>query len=114
MYDGSIEGVSNDEDWIVQGSLIDDDGAEVTLTGATMNLWICRQGSPDTPLLSGSTADGKFTLPTPTSFQWAFTPSDMSVLCAGTYDLYFRVIIGGITSQILACAFPVVEGGPSA
>lgn len=113
MYQGSIAPVSNREDWIVTSPLIDEDGTEVTLTGAVMNVWVCPQGCPRSPLLSGSTVDGKITYPTTTMFQWAFTPDDMTVLCAGTYDVYLRVIIDDITTQILACTIPIVEGGPA-
>ena len=113
MYQGALSPVSNREDWIETSPLIDDDGTEITLTGATLQMWVCRQGCPLTPLLSGSTVDGKITLPTATTFQWAFTPDDMTVLCAGTYDVYFRAIISGITSQILSATIQIVEGGPS-
>jgi hypothetical protein len=113
MYQGSIAPVSNREDWIVISPLIDDDGTEVVLTGATIEVWVCQQGFPRSSLLSGSTVDGKITLPTTTTFQWAFTPDDMGVLCAGTYDLFLRVTISSITTQVMAATLPIVEGGPS-
>jgi hypothetical protein len=112
MYQGALEPISNRQDWIEVSPLIDDDGSEITLTDATLKVWICRQGCPTSALLSGSTDDGKITLPTATTFQWAFTPDDLSVLCAGTYDIYFRSTIDDITSQILAATIQVVEGGP--
>jgi hypothetical protein len=114
MYQGSLAPVSNREDWIVQSPLIDDDGSEVTLTDAEINVFVCRQGCPGSALLSGSTDDGKITLPTSTSFQWAFTPDDMSALCAGTYDIFLRAVIDDVTTQILAATIQIVEGGPSA
>ncbi len=114
MYQGSLAPVSNREDWIVTSPLIDEDGTEVTLTDATINVYICRQGCPSTALLEGSTDDGTITLPTSTSFQWAFDPDDMGALCAGTYDVFLRVIIDSITTQILAGTVQIVEGGPSA
>jgi hypothetical protein len=113
MYTGSLAAVSNREDWIAVSPLIDEDGTEVTLTGATFEMFICRQGSPGSTVLSGSTDDGKITLPTTTSFQWAFTPTDMAALCAGTYDVFLRVTIDDVVTQILSCTVPVVEGGPS-
>jgi hypothetical protein len=112
MYQGALSPISNREDWIVSSPLIDDDGSEITLTDATLEMWVCRQGCPQTALLSGSTDDGKITLLDTTNFQWAFTPNDMSVFCAGTYDVYFRATVDGITSQILAATIPIVEGGP--
>lgn len=113
MYTGSLAAVSNREDWIVSSPLIDEDGTEITLTDAALELFICRQGCPGSAVLSGSTDDGKITLPTSTSFQWAFTPEDMSVLCAGTYDAFLRVTIDDVTTQILSCTVPIVEGGPT-
>jgi hypothetical protein len=113
MYTGSLAAVSNKEDWIATSPLIDESGDEVTLTDATIEMFICRQGCPNSSVLSGSTTDGKITLPTATSFQWAFTPDDMSMLCAETYDVFLRVTIDDVTTQILSCTVAVVEGGPS-
>jgi len=113
MYTGSLAPVSNKEDWIAVSPLIDDDGAEVTLTDATFEMFICLQNDPTNSVMSGSTADGKITLPTATTFQWAFTPTDMANLCAGTYDVFLRVTIAGIVTQILSCTVPIVEGGPT-
>jgi hypothetical protein len=112
MYTGALSPISNREDWIETSPLIDDDGTEITLTDATLEMWVCRQGCPQNPLLSGSTDDGKITLPTSTSFKWWFTPDDMSVLCADTYDVFFRATIDSVTTQILAATIQVVEGGP--
>lgn len=114
MYTGSLAAVSNREDWIQTGSLVDDADAEVDLTLATFEMFVCRQGYPDSPVLTGTIANGKITLPTTTSFQWAYTPDDMGTLCAETHDVFLRVTIAGIVTQIMSCTLPVVEGGPSA
>src|SRR3954470_19992009 len=113
MYVGSLAPVSNREDWVAVSPLIDDDDAEVTLTDATFEMFICPQGCPDHAVMSGSTSDGKITLPTTTTFQWAYTPDDMSVLCPGTYDVFLRVMIDGVVTQILSATVPIIEGGPS-
>lgn len=113
MYTGSLAPVSNKEDWIVSSPLIDDDGAEVTLTDATFELFVCRQDRPSEYVLSGSTSDGTITLPTSTSFQWWFTDTQMADLPAGTYDIFLRVTIDDVVTQILSCTVPIVEGGPT-
>ena len=113
MYTGSLAAVSRREDWIAVSPLIDEDNEEVTLTDATFEMFVCKQGCPDNPVLSGSTSDGKITLPSATTFQWAFTPDDMSALCSGTYDVFLRVTIDGVVTQILSCSVPIVEGGPA-
>jgi hypothetical protein len=113
MYTGSLAPVSNKEDWIAISPLVDDDGADVTLTGTTFEMFICREGCPNSSVLSGSTTDGRITFPTTTSFQWWFTADDMGALCAGTYDVFLRVTIAGVVTQIMSCTVPVLEGGPS-
>ena len=112
MYTGSLGEVSNREDWIAISPLIDEDGAEVTLTGATFVMYVCEPTTPDTAILTATTANGKITLPTTTSFQWAFTPDDMDELCEGTYNVYLRVTIDSIVKQILSATVSIVEGGP--
>lgn len=113
MYTGSLAAVSNREDWIAVSPLIDEDGEEVTLTDATFEMFICRPGCPDNAVLTATTANGKITLPSTTTFQWAFTPTDMAVLCAGTYDVFLRVTIDDVVTQILSASVPIVEGGPT-
>lgn len=113
MYTGSLAPVSRREDWIAVSPLVAEDGTNTTLTGATFKMFICEQGSPDSALLSGSTADGKITLPTTTTFQWTFTPDQMAVLPAGTYAVFLRVTISSVTTQILSCTVQILEGGPA-
>lgn len=113
MYTGSLAAVSNREDWIAVSPLIDDDGAEVDLTAASFELFICNEDCPTSPVLTASTANGKITLLSSTTFQWAFTPTDMGTLCAGTYSVFLRVTIAGTVTQIMSASVPIVEGGPS-
>lgn len=113
MYTGTLAAVSRRQDWIETSQLIDDDNEEITLTSATFEMHVCRQNDPDNAVLTASTANGKITLPTSTTFQWHFTPTDMAELCAGTYDVFLRVTIDGTVSQIMSASVPIVEGGPA-
>lgn len=114
MYTGTLAAVSNREDWIASSPLIDDDGSEVTLTDATFEMYVCRQGCPDAPILTATTENGKITLiNNDLAYQWHFPPEDMGNLCAGTYDVFQRVTIDNVVTQILSCSVPVVEGGPA-
>lgn len=113
MYTGSLAAVSNREDWIAVSPLIDDDGAETDLTAADFEMFVCREGCPHSPVLTASIGNGKITLPSSTTFQWAFTPDDMGTLCAGTYDVFLRVTIAGTVTQIMSASVPIVEGGPA-
>lgn len=112
MYTGSFDAVARGEDWIAVTPLIDEDNAEVTLTGATIVMSVCREGCPDAAILTASTSNGKITLPSATTFQWAFTQDDTRMLCAGTYSVFLYVIIAGVRSQIVSASVPIVEGGP--
>lgn len=114
MYTGSLAAVSNKEDWIAISPLIDEDGEEVTLTDATFEMYICKQTDPTNAVLTATNANGKITLPTSTTFQWWFTPTDMATLCGGTtYDVFLRVTIDSVVTQIMSCTVPVLEGGPT-
>lgn len=112
MYTGSLAPFSNREDWEIDGTLVDDDGADVTLTGSSMVFYLTKPGR-STAELTGTTDDGKITFPTTTSFQIAFAVDDVSSLCAGTYDAYLRVTIAGVTTQLIAGSMQVTEGGPA-
>lgn len=113
MHTGSLAPVSNKEDWIAISPLVDDDGDEITLTDATFEMYVCHQDNPGTALLTATTANGKITLPTTTTFQWWFTPVDMADICAGNYDVFLRVTIDDVVTQILSCSVQIVEGGPA-
>lgn len=113
MYTGSLAAVSNQEDWIGSSPLIDDDGQEVTLTTAIFEMYVCKQGDPRGTVLTATTANGKITLPSATTFQWWFTPEDMNDLCPGTYDVFLRVTIDDLVTQIMSATVPIVAGGPS-
>lgn len=113
MYLGSFAAVARGEDWIAVTPLIDEDDEEITLTDVTLVMSICRQGCPDTALLTASTANGKITLPSTTTLQWWFNQDDTALLCAGTYDVFFYAMIDGIRSQIASASVPIVEGGPA-
>lgn len=112
MQRGTLAPFSNREDWQITGSLVDDDGAAVTLTGSTMEFYLTRQGNPSTAELTGSTTNGKITLPTTTSFQLDFDVTDVSDLNPGTYEAFLRITKSGVTTQLIAGTMEVVEGGP--
>lgn len=103
--------VSNRADWIETIELIDDDTGEVItdLSGVSVALEIrdlpswCR-------VLSATTDNGKITFPGNGIIQWQFTKSEMSTLCAGTYEVGITVTRDDITEQELIGSLPVYEG----
>jgi hypothetical protein len=124
MYQGYLEAISNREDWIFQTSLTDDDGTDIDLQNATIGVWITTKENTSTALLSAETTfaagvasgDSEITLLDDefTSFQFWFTKTDVSVLCPDTtYRVFCRVVIDGMTTQLLSCFVQVADGGPA-
>jgi hypothetical protein len=112
MYTGSLGAFSNDEHWIFEGTL-EEDGEAVDLSAATIEFYVSQDRSKTTALLTATIANGKIVLPTATSMQIKFAPSDVSSICAGTYSAFMRVTIDDITTQVIAGTIQVVEGGPA-
>jgi hypothetical protein len=112
MYTGTLGAVSNREDWIVNISFIDTDGNALDISSAqSIATYICRQGCPNSPVLSATLSD-RITLTDNFTMQWAFSESDMENLCPSQYDVFCRVKMSDITTQILAASIAVVDGGP--
>lgn len=120
MYDGSIAPISNREDWIFQSALTDDDGTDIDLTNATLKVFICEKGNSSSALISATTVfasgvatgDSEITLPTDTSFQFHFTADDVSDFDPGTYNVFVRVTIDDVTTQLISGNITVIDGGP--
>jgi hypothetical protein len=123
MYTGTLEAVSNRQDWQFIRQLIDDDtGDPVDLTGASIVFEIREQPDdqqynvPAWPgaTLSATTENGKITIIDTGAFQVWFTPSDMQSLRAGYYDVGCTITANGLTTQLMAAELPVVDGIVSA
>lgn len=114
MYTGTLAAVARGEDWIENTPLINEDNEEVLLTDALIEMYVCRQGCPEPPLLTATTENGKIVLiNNDLAYQWTFDQDDTHSLCAGTYDVFQRVTIDGIRTQIMSATVPIVEGGPA-
>lgn len=113
MYTGSLGAISNREDWIAVSPLINEDDEEIDLTNADFEMFICDESCPSYARLSGSIDDGKITLPSSTTFQWHFTADDLGALEAKTYEVFLRVTIDDVVTQIISGSVTVVEGGPT-
>ncbi len=112
MYTGTLQAVSNREDWSQAVALADaETGDAVTISRAA--LWVCQENEPNSPVLQGSTDDGKLAL-TADGFEISFTVSDLSAVSAGMYDLFVRIELDtGQIVQLMAGQIPFVEGGPT-
>jgi hypothetical protein len=111
MYDAQLKPVSNRADWIETFELIDDTTGQVItdLTGVTMKIEV-RQLPCYWRALSGTTEDGHVTFAGNGIIQWQFSKSEMSGLCAGTYEIGITVTRDDLTEQELIGSLPVVDG----
>lgn len=112
MYTGSMGSVSNREDWIVDISLVGDDGTSFDLTGSEVVAYVCKRGCPNSPVLSASIGEG-IVLTDDYTMQWHFSEEQMASLCPQQYDVFCRVERDDITTQLLAANIAIVEGGPA-
>lgn len=112
MYTGSMGSVSNREDWIVNISLVGDDGTSFDLTGANIVAYVCREGCSNSPVLSASLGDG-IVLTDNYTMQWRFDEDQMASLCPQQYGVFCRVERDGITTQLLSANVAIVDGGPT-
>lgn len=114
IYTGSLGEISNKADWVSRPYTLvnEDDGTEVDLSSDTITVTIeivirppgCRDN-----LISGSLTDSKIIL-NGTGFQWQLTPDDLSVLCAGTYDVGVAVTIDDVKNDLILASVSVLEG----
>lgn len=111
MYETQLNPISNRADWIETIELIDDDTGEVItdLSGVTVKMEVRDPVSLFTRL-SATTEDGHIALPGFGIIQWHFTKTEMSALCAGTYEIGVVVTRDDLTEQELIGVLPVYDG----
>lgn len=114
MYTGALRAASNRATWTFSIELTDPDtDTAVDLTGALIELAVRDQQSKS-PLMTGSTTDGKIVISTPATggiFTVTFSKTDMAALPAGHYDCGVRVTLASGTShQLIVGTLPVIDG----
>lgn len=107
MYTGSLGTVSNREDWIQAIDVVDEDGSNVDISSASIDLAVRLKGS-GTPSLEASVGDG-INVSSP-RFTFTFDSGDMRGLDPGTYDVGCVVTISGTATQLLVGTVTVVDG----
>lgn len=111
MFTGALNPASNKATWSVLYELIDTDTDEaIDLSGATEITVQVRDQRNCSPVLSGSLSGGEIAIVDTGIFQWTFTASQMSALCANTYEVGCTVEQNGQTAQILIGTLPVLDG----
>jgi hypothetical protein len=119
MYQGPIDVISNKADWIgpfVQ--LIDDSDSSIinilnVSVGFDCSVYIKDLEPFGCQRVLGSIANGKVIASSGDDgpgFQWSFEASDLSSLCAGTYEFGIKTTTNGEVNDILVGTIAVIEG----
>lgn len=116
IYRGSLGEISNKADWVSRPYTLvnEDDGTEVNLADPALSteieLVIRKPGNKTNEVQALlSDGDGKIVL-NGTGFQWVLAPSDLTNLCAGTYDVGVAVTLSGVKNDIILADVAVLEG----
>ena len=108
MLIASID-ASNKADWIVDITTTDaDSGVAIDFTGASITVVL--QDENGNTVLTGTTGNGKVTLPTVGTIEFHFTPSDMATLQPATYAIGCVYKINGVTTQLFTGSVAVYDG----
>jgi hypothetical protein len=111
MFIGPLNPTSNKATWSVLYQLVDAETDEaIDLSGADEITVQVRDQRSCSPVLSGSLSGGQVSLVDTGTFQWVFSASQMSALCANTYDVGCTIEQDGQTVQILIGTLPVLNG----
>lgn len=111
MYQGSLPPISNRADWFGALELVSDDTEEVItdLIGLDVEI-VLRDRLCKTPRLTATTANGKVTTPGSGVIQWHFTDSEMSAICAGSYEIGMTITRDGVVVQLLVAVQTILDG----
>lgn len=107
MYQGALEAISNRQTWTEAFDCVDDDGEDVTITGATI-VFVVRKKGCTSASLTATDSDG-ITIATP-RFTVVFSVDDVSALDPGTYDVGCTVEIAGVTEQFIIGTINILDG----
>jgi hypothetical protein len=111
MFFPRFKAISNKSDWKLGVRLRDKTTKElIDLSVYTLEIVIYDERDKCSPI-SGSTSDGKITLPDINTALWIFRKSDLTNLSAGTYKVAFRASLGVETDELFIATLPVLDGG---
>lgn len=111
MYTGSLQAVSNREDWQFSIVLTNPDSDDlVDLTGATITVAV-RLIENKSIALNGTNTDGHITVTGPGAANVLFGRAEMAGLAPSSYDVGITLRLAtGLTYQLFSGTLPVVDG----
>lgn len=110
MYQGTLAPVSNCATWSESVEIYDDDdNSLIDLSAATEILF--EVSDHHCTILKAALSEGTLTLEQSLgTFSFVFTPQQMKVLCARTYNVGCTIAVAGETIQVIAAYLPVYDG----
>lgn len=111
MFQATFEPVSNRADWSQPFEIVNDDTGEaiIDLTGVSVVIEVREQGGCY-PRLSASIDNGKITDQGNGILEWLFPRSEMTGLCAMTYEIGVTIERDDFTSQYIIGFVPILDG----
>jgi hypothetical protein len=117
MYQGQIDVISNKADWIGPFVQIVDDSDNSIINILNVDVaFDCSVYIKDLDgcqRVIGSIANGKVIASAGDDgpgFQWSFEASDLSSLCAGTYEFGIKTTTNGDVNDLMVGTIAVIEG----
>lgn len=111
MYQANFEPVSNRADWAQTFEIVDDDAGTIItdFTGVSVTVELREPGSCYARL-SASIDNGKIADQGNGILEWLFPRSEMTGLCAMTYEIGVTIERDDFTTQYLIGTLPIVDG----
>ncbi|WJR67229.1 hypothetical protein QTA58_00195 [Neorhizobium sp. CSC1952] len=111
MYQANLSPISNRADWSQPFEIVDDNTGEAItdFTGVSVLVEVREQGCYS-PRLSASIENGKITDLGNGVLEWTFLRTEMTGLCAGTYEIGVTIERDDYTTQYLIGTLPVLDG----
>jgi hypothetical protein len=114
VYTGSFGGISNQEDWNAQIALLNEDNSAFSVLGASISMFVCREGQSSAALVKAATSDGTIIIAGDgSSFSWTVPAASMQQLRPEVYNVFVRMTLNGLTSQLVSAQLTVIDGGPA-
>lgn len=109
MLTGSLDPITNREDWTETIIVSDQNGSPIDISSSEIVVAI-KDRERRCVALSGSKSDGTIAVHALGTFSWTFPASRTRALMAGTYDVGCTITTNGVTSQLLVGSLPVIDG----
>jgi hypothetical protein len=111
MYEGPLEPVSNDEDWVLSIAIVsDEDGLPFPLSDVVATIRVSDALGGER--LTGSSTDGTIVIDTAAGAMVVTVPAArLACFEAGLYSVALRIAAGSATTQLMRADLPILEGG---